>query len=348
MSRPVRRLLAGMLALGVLAGLPAAPVSAAPAIRLDILVGFVCVSGQGPADKRHEVTLRTPDGTVRGRSADRSDQHGNFSGCFFDGSLLTLINPGDIVVVRAGAARKRVVVPDVQPRIDRATDVIRGRVAPRGRLRVEVDPDTGPVRGWSVPIGADGRWRIDTSDDLDLIGGDAVGVTWRVSGDIFRGYGSAPFLEFSPQSNIVFGAGRPGQRVTVEVVRDGSSVGSAATLAAFGSFQGLVETDRGRAVYPRTGDVVTAGIAGGIALAVPRWSISAVGLEDTIRGRCMPDSPYMVEVSRGFNSPAVRRGTTDSTGRFVRRSDALRKGDTVTLTCTYPGGDRLVVESPAD
>jgi hypothetical protein len=346
MPRLSRRLIAAWFISSVALASAVVPVGAADGIKLIVDVGSPCIEGVGPADTRHEVTLRAPDGRIRARDRDRSDKVGSWYTCFF-GQQFISVNAGDRIEVTAGGLSTSLRVPDVLPRIDRDTDVVKGKGPRGGTVRVMVGENTDAARTWTVDVGDNGRWRLDTSDEVDLTGGDIVSVIERRRGDRIRGFGLVPFVVFGPQSNVVQGAGWPGRPVSLELSDDGERRALAAATTLFGSFIALFENARGRAVYPRTGDVLTSDVAGGVALEVPRWNLAGTGLTDTVKGRCMAEAPYLLQIGDGF--PTIeRRGRTDADGRFTRRIDALKRGQALSLTCFYPGGDQFLVDATAD
>lgn len=330
----------------VLLGAAMAPsaASAAPSSIADLSVdvGGPCITGRGEPGIRHTVTLRAPDGTYRARSSDRSNSEGEFFVCLF-GSGLTIINPGDRVTVRTRAGSETLRISDLRPRIDRRADTIWGR-GPKGAIvRVRVYPFPDRPRTFTVPVDGRGYWRMDTTGELDIIGADAVEVRFRRGGDEVRASGYAPYLQFGADSNIVTGAATVGGQPTITLSRGGITFAAATAISLVGSIVATLETPKGRAVYPRAGDVVSSTIAGGITLRVPISELTGDASADRVWLRCMPRARYGVTVRDATGSwQDLVDGKTDAQGRAVR-GVGLRGGYTLDAFCQYPGGDILLL-----
>jgi len=328
----------------------ATPASAAPAITFEIGRYDLCVNGTAPKGQLVTYSLRDSHGTLRLRARTHAESDGTFYLCPF-GSVPTYPEPGDTVKVKTPTASRSIVMPDIWPSIDRVTDVIRGHGPKGATLRVQVAATTGDVSR-TVTVDDAGRWRLDLGGVADILGADQVLVSWKHAGVTVRAVSAAPAVLFSPQSDYVTGARNLGRPVSLRLTDADGKVRSDTTAATYGpSFLAFLESAKGRAVNPRSGDRLRVGIAGGITLRVPAWNLKADVSAGRVTGRCMPNAPYeaSAETSFYFDDDSdfddyidtQWSGTTGPDGRFSRRMK-LKLGVDVELRCRYPSGDIFV------
>ena len=348
MTRRLRAVL-GATILAVLVAMPTSA-SAAPRFTFEVIAGFPCVSGRGPASEDHVISLRTPDGVLRARALDRSDREGRWHTCFaFSGT--TSINGGDIVKVRAAGQSRTVVVPDLAPRIDRVGDIVQG-AAPAGSvvaLRIVHQSSLRDTTDLEVDVtaDADGSYAVDLTTEVDIIGGDGVLAIVPVGDDLFGAVGVAPFVEVGYANNTIFGFMNNGTDLRLVLRDDDASVKARAAAGPiiFGYFATSLFDADGHAVYPLAGDRLTASFASDARLLIPRTVLRADASEDTVSGSCMPGSRYRVSVD--FRPLYGRTGPDGTFHRDLSGSQDVHVGDDLSLTCLYPSGDRLTRQSSA-
>ncbi|HSH21466.1 MAG TPA: hypothetical protein VK992_02460 [Candidatus Caenarcaniphilales bacterium] len=336
-----RALPALALALGLLAAVPAGA-AAAPAITVEVIIGQPCISGTGPADTAHVAALRTPSGAIRGRFRTRSDESGFWGGCFpFD--TTTFINGGDRLRVTAGTTERKLVIPRLEPHVNRMSDVVSGRAAPGTDVDVMIEHRsnfrTSSQHFFPTMTDADGRYRIDTTAEVDLLGGDLVLVLQQQGADSFGALGLVPHMRVSHANNVVSGSVNHGTDLRLELRNaDGETKANVtAGPIIFGIFSVAMFRSDGRPAYPVGGDLLVGSFAGDARLRMPFSYLNATASDDVVRGRCMARAPYELWAGRERFT-----GRTDSTGRLQRDVTNrlnLRKGDELVLNCMYDTGD---------
>ena len=147
--------------------------------------------------------------------------------------------------------------------------------------------------------------------------------------------------------SLFFGAARPGHKVLVELLPDGSDVPLAdATVSPrpWGSIFGDFLDDDGHPVRVRVGQTIRAlDVASDASFAVPAVTGSATSSTDRVNGSCGgPYRDYFVEAySPTFNRYGFVVGTSRADGTFSKdltsRID-LRAGDTVNIQCRLSTG----------
>lgn len=329
----------------------ASPAAAAPAITFEVGQYDLCVNGTAPKGQLVTYSLRDSHGTLRVRSRTHAGRDGSFFLCPF-GAVPTYPEPGDTVTVKSPTVSRSIVMPDIWPSIDRVTDVIRGHGPKGAKLRVQVAATSGDVSR-TVTVDDAGRWRLDLGGVADILGADPVMVTWKHAGVTIRAVSAAPAVLFSAQSDYVTGVRNLGQAVTLRLTDATGTLRSATPAAAYGpSFLAFLESAKGRAVNPRSGDRLHVGIAGGITLRVPAWNLKADVSAGRVTGRCMPNARYEASAETSFYFDEDSdfddyigtqwSGTTGPDGRFSRKMK-LKLGVDVELRCRYASGDIFVV-----
>ena len=96
-------------------------------------------------------------------------------------------------------------------------------------------------------------------------------------------------------------------------------------------------------------DKVTGGFASDADITIPDIAVSAVASTDVVSGQCMANASYALYVRKNdYSDSDTRYGTTNASGQFsvdVTSTVNLASRDWLSLTCRYPSGDRVGVES---
>jgi hypothetical protein len=312
-------------------------------ISVEVLVGFSCLSGTGPARADMTVTLRSPQLQVRGRVVSRSNRNGIWNACFplFDPAII--VNGGDVLTVRTGDRKRVIEVPRLEPHIDRVRDVIEGWAQPDTQVDISVNHRLNFQRSrtfvFSTTSSATGRYRVDTTSRVDLIGWDEVSVLAEHGRDLFAVESVTPGMQVGAVSNDVLGYVNPGRNLTIEVKdRFGDSRGKVSSGPFLGGFFEIAMYKKnGAALYPLGQDTVVASLASDAVMKIPTSGLVGLASTDVVRGRCPPNAPYQLFARNRFFF-----GTADAQGNLQRDVSArtdLRRGDEITLWCQYRSGD---------
>jgi hypothetical protein len=312
-------------------------------LSVEVLVGFSCISGSGPARTDVTITLRSPQLHVRGRVVSRSNRNGVWNACFPLFDPVILVNGGDVLTVRMGDRKRVIEVPRLEPRIDRVHDVIEGRAQPNTRIDISIshrlDLQRSKLFVFSTMSNAVGRYRVDTTNRMDLIGWDEVNILAEHGRDLFAVETVTPALQVGAVSNDVVGYVNPGRNLTLEIKnRFGVSRGKVTGGPYLGgAFEIAMFKTNGSALYPLGHDTVIASLASDAVMEIPTSGLHAWASNDVVRGRCPPNAPFqLLARNRLFF------GKADENGRLQRDVSArtdLRRGDEITLWCQYPTGD---------
>ncbi len=151
-----RRALLFALLFGTILGAPMAVAAGGKSpISVEVLVGFSCVTGTGPARQEVVATLRSPDMRVRDQVVSHSDRDGLWGVCFSLFNPSTYVNGGDHLRIKVGDHARSIDIPRLEPRIDRVNDVIEGRADPgidgRHRRQPSIRPPSGRRTSSSPP-----------------------------------------------------------------------------------------------------------------------------------------------------------------------------------------------------
>jgi hypothetical protein len=337
-----RRSLLISILLGSVIALPVT-VTAANPISVQVITGVSCLNGTGPKNSEVIATLRTPSGAERGRARTRSDEFGTWATCFRLADPTTFINGGDRLQIKAGSRERSFRIPRLEPQVDRVRDVIEGRAAPNSSLDIVVT-HRKTFRNerdyfYQVTANPNGRWRVDTTSDFDLIGFDEIAVVNFAGGNLFGSASYVPALQLAVANNVVFGSVNNGTRVHIRLY-DGDGHAKAHSTAGplfFGTFEVAMFKRDGSAAYPASRDWVTSTIASDAVLRIPTSELRGSAATDTIWGRCPPGAPYAL--SAGLKE---FYGTAGADGRLQRdvggRMD-LKRGTELSLYCMFPTGD---------
>lgn len=331
------------VAIGLLAvlALPGAVLAATP-ISVFVLTGQQCIEGLGPANANVSATLRTPGGQIRGRFQASSDGEGYWFGCF-----RAPINGRDKLAVTAGNQSRTIVIPRLEPEIDRVQDVIEGFAPPHAPVLVLMShrQTLNKSKSFTFEATADGsgHYSVDTTGEVNLRGGDAVTVITTNGNDQFGALVIAPFISVAHAQNIAAGTVNNGTDLVIELrdshgsLKADVTAGSAAAFFGISLFQVSLYDEGGSAAYPVAGDHVIATLASDADLLMPSGYLNGDPATDVVSGRCMANAPYALQARfRTFY------GKTDSSGRVTRDLTGkmnLKRGDDLQLTCLYPTGD---------
>jgi hypothetical protein len=312
-------------------------------ISVEVTVGFSCVSGGGPKRSEVIVTLKSAEGDMRDRIVTRTDRFGFWGACFRLFSPSTYVNGGDLLKVKIGDDVRRIEVPRLQPRINRVSDVIEGWSTPHSLVEIAVahQRDFQHVRNFffSTTADAKGRYRVDTSSRVDLLGWDSVEVFVARGSDLFGALAVVPGMQVAVVSNDVAGYVNDGTRLRISI-RDSNGVSRGTVTAGpflFGGFEVVMFKKDGRPLYPRANDTLRATLATDAVMKIPASKLRGAAESDVVSGRCPPNAPYQLIVrGRAFH------GISDANGnlrRDVGNRVNVRRGDDLTLYCQFPSGD---------
>lgn len=339
------------LALAV-AGLVLAPVaSAAATFTFTMDINSSCLSGTGPASTAHTISLLSADGDVLARDWATSDAYGSWYACFD-----RAVAPGDKVKAWTGGGSRTVTVPNLTARTNRVTDVVNGRAPAGAALNIYVyhyaalgGSSTSYV--WGVFANGSGDYSFDFTPLVNAKGGD-YGYTRYVRGsDTFDVNFDFPYMEITRGSPEVSGAVNYGQSATLTLKLSTNAVrGTALVVGDDGnSFYGAFTSAGGSSVRVRKTDKVTGGFASDANITIPDITVSAVASTDIVSGQCMANASYQLYVRKdNYSDSDTRYGTTNASGQFsvdVTSTVNLVAHDWMELTCRYPSGDLVSVDS---
>jgi hypothetical protein len=336
-----KRVLVGSFFVVALAA-PAAVEAAAP-IAVQVLVGDTCISGTGAANKQVSAALKTAAGHGRDSFTTTSDADGQWFGCFSLFLPSTTINGGDILRITVGTASRTIEVPRLMPTIYRVANRISGRAAAHEQVSVLVThhPSFRRSRDFSFDTTADGegRWSVNTTGTVNLIGADEVTAVTFNGNDLFGAQTSVPYVLVEHANNTLSGVSNVSAVVRF-TLRDGDGAvkgkGSSGT-SPYPDFTAGLFGAKGDAAYPIGGDILVSDLAFDAKLRIPISELRGDSALEVISGRCMANAPYLLlTLNRSYT------GRTGADGRFVRSvasRENLRRGDQLRLACMYPTGD---------
>jgi hypothetical protein len=350
MSRRIpSALVAGVLVSALGAVAPAAVSAGNPLDRpLEVNLGACRVAVKGPGDTEVVVRIKSPGGAVRLTMTDVTQP----SGVQVFLCDETRIGFGDTVtarIVATNALLGSVTVPTFSALIDRSTDnvVVRG---PRNTA-VELDPeecgpglvDCSPFPGVDRTFSATGRASFDTTSVLDLTGTDAVRMTWKEADARVVWEIPVPHLDVRAGGRKVAGSFRSGEAITVQLRRNGSTIGQG-TATATGpaiAFNASLKRRDGSRVSTAIGDrVVAPAIAANAKITVTDPSIS-IEDEDVVF-ECPANARWSLIITDGARTMQQFQGTADETGEVsIGSIFALSPGRTVTARCATAAGDSV-------
>lgn len=308
-----------------------------------------CVKGTSNSDLA-ALSLLDHDTLVDNALPFTVNSHHRFLACFLNG----LVAPGlTLVAFRDDGQHVSFTIPDQSVRIDRVTDVVKGRSRANRALTVRVY-DCDVVAGKACPrvvtrivrTNAAGRYSTDLSTAFDLRGTDSVTVTFASAhGDTWQSLQSVPYLRALIGSTLVIGALNPGQHALFRLrsAPGGSLLG---TRAATGGDGGHFDVTFGTNL--RAGQQLSSDFASDARVTLPGTSMSfpIAHHDQKIVARCLPNRRVLIYwASLGVGRA---RRTADSHGRATVELSSvehegfrLTHGSQVVATCQTPAGDTL-------
>lgn len=338
-----KRVLLGSVFVAAMAA-PVAVEAAAP-ISVQVLVGDTCVSGTGGANRSVSAALKTAAGHGRDSFTTTSDADGQWFGCFSLFLPSTTINGGDILRVTVGGSSRTIVVPRLTPTIDRVANTISGRTAAREQVSVVVThhPTFSQSRSreftFDTTADGQGRWSVNTTGTVNLIGADEVTALTFNGSDLFGALTGVPYVLVEHANNALTGITNPSVAARFTLRNgDGATKGMGSTgTSPYPDFTAGLFKPNGDAAYPIGGDRLVSNLASDAKLRIPISELRGDGAMDTVSGRCMANAPYLLlTLNRSYT------GRTGADGRFTKSlasRENLRRGDQLRLACMYPTGD---------
>jgi len=312
-------------------------------ISVEVLIGFSCISGTGPAQTQVVATLRSPQLQVRGRVVSKSHRNGVWNACFPLFDPVTYVNGGDILSIRMGDRRRVIEVPRLEPRMDRVHDVIEGWAQPNTQVDISVTHRITLQRSkqfvFRTTSNGAGRYRVDTTNRVDLIGWDDVNVLAEHGRDLFAVESVTPGMQVGNVSNDIVGYVNNGRDLTIEIKNRFGDTRGKVNSGPFlgGAFEIALYKPNGMALYPLNHDTVIASLASDAVMHLPSSGLHGWASTNIVRGRCPPNSPFQLLAGN-----RLFFGTADAQGKLERDTSArvdLRRGQELTLWCQYPTGD---------
>jgi hypothetical protein len=346
-----RRLMAALVAGGLLAGAIGAPAVAVVATTFTIYVGSGCVYFQGVASTSHTVTIL--DGTEVLASTTAPSDSGGYGCACSD----TDVVPGLRVRIQKTGYSRTITVPALAVKTDRSADVISG-AAPAGKaVSVTVyryttgTYGTGPTITKTPTATASGTFSVDVTVDGGFRGGDIVGVVYTnaSTGDVFRVDTYAEYMRIDRGAPKVFAVLNPGS-TELELQTGAGAVRGRAYLSpegVGGGSNGAFRTGAGTLIYPRAGEKVVGDFAPDATMTIPLISIAAAAATDVVTLTCpgmAGQGAYIYVRKADYTDSAYRYGTTNASG--VRTFDVtadidLTAGDNLYGRCRFDSGDEI-------
>lgn len=258
------------------------------------------------------VTLRSPEGTIRGSYEEEIDGSGT---SWWDTSLrdsagqLVRERPGDVFRVVSGSSLVTFTIPSMSLLVFPDTDELSG-TAPRGERVQLVVRSAATNRQVQADVRADenGNFTHSFANDLDFAYNDRATASIKV-GDIHTAYIAAhgPGVTLYLDTSTVTGSQAPNSTVNITQMRDGQAVGEVRTRSDHrGRYSGIVQSTAGGRSELRHGDSLVIDAAGSpvmpqLTLDVPELSIVASAQDRSLRGRATRGGVLSVSVTEEFN-----------------------------------------------
>lgn len=165
--------LAGLVALVLVALLPATAAAATRPTTFSLYMGMSCVGGTSSDDALVNVVWKGPGGRIKARDTYRAGPDGGeWEACSFETRLL---RAGDLVKATVNGGTRRLVVPTLVLNMDSATDTFYGR-APAGSV-IRLGWDSSGLEEIKVQVNSRGKWRY-THPEYDIVSGVHAYARW--------------------------------------------------------------------------------------------------------------------------------------------------------------------------
>lgn len=258
------------------------------------------------------------------------------------GGPATVLEPGDVLrVLQAGAATRRIEVPDLTADVDVANDRVAGTGPAGAVLHADVALGSDPPSGRDVTIGANGRWALDLGPAVDLGAVPAVSVSAHVDlGDGVRFHAHARTLSGAVTlgASEARGTASPGTRVGITIeTPDGQTLqygpelvigdGRWSLALGGGAFGPVGPAGPGQAPPPhrvQAGDRVTLTQTGGplaadraVVVSVPELTLAIDPGVDGVTGRAPAGAALRLVASSIWGGEAAVDATAATDGRFT-------------------------------
>jgi hypothetical protein len=198
-------------------------------------------------------------------------------------------------------------------------------------------------------VSSTGRWSMDTTSSINLIGGDQIGVVYRASsGDSFDVEGITPVVGVRIASSRVIGSVNGGSSVTVTLKTAAGTTRARAHLSSSYNAQALDSVfmnTSGYAVTARVGDKVSSTVASNGSFTIPNLTVSVDTATNVVSGSCLASKPMKIEVTTPNPYAFTRTYTTCTSGGHytldTTSSVDIKPGDRVLATVRFSSGDTV-------
>jgi len=358
-----RRLLPALLAsLLLIALVPGAASAASRPTRFELYLNSSCVGGYSNDGALVELTWRRASGKLMVHETFRAGNNGGYwEACAGDGFTTPRLKLGDRLQAKVGSAVRKLTVPTLTLRFNRANDVFKGRAPASTSVRLGfaggLYSDVQIER--TVAVKSDGTWKY-REPDFDIMGGQYAYLRWKnAKNDRLTLDGVAPYIRLTLGASRFTGGHYAGTSFEARL-RDPSSgelraIGPASANID-GAVSGRFRDSNGHTVPVSAGLRLKAlKLAGDANWIVPNVTGSASAGTDEVKGRCFDGGIsarwYDVRVVAPDGDTRARAaGSTGSAGSFAVDfgvgSDGLfytpgdvRPGDLVVIGCLQRTGD---------
>lgn len=338
------------------------------AIALGALAGSAVPAIGAPPEPPFVISAELHDGHIVGVLADPSQsvsikQKRNGvviasrtvmadSGGFFMPTVKPLL-ADDRLVIKQGADKRTIPVPDLRLRLNAALDAAGGRV-PTSDLHADltIERRTGHFTHGSdhlpVVAHADGTFSADLSSLADLEGGDAVALSWMTArDDDFAITVTVPSVVVQVGRSSVDVYGKPGSPATITLRSAGGTIRGTATVTPAWAGQSVTGVFRknGSKVKVRAGDRVSHSGRPGVSLKVRTPDLEVVATSNGyLSATCFPGGEFVAGEVFGagafsaFGSGPTGPGGSVYLANLTNGSGDLPSGTRVLLICETDKG----------
>jgi hypothetical protein len=333
----------------VMAGLAAALIGPAPAAAgqpvlttFDFELFDDSIEGTGPPNTELKVTLKDSSGNYLNHFFVTTDGDGDWDGEFWPD-----IKPGHRITASDGSNSRTLIVPPLNFKINRVSDVISGKSAPNSQVDITVFncsnfDDCFNTGTFTRNTNGQGNFSYDSTSNYNLRGNDFVIVEWEsAQGDFMSRFLDVPSVNVWVNNNETWGDARPRQDVTVWLFNSQGNQKAklkdraSAWFGDYGSFFG---------VNMRPGDFIGSNIASDALWQIPANNPTFDTATDVVTGKCFRNREFQVYAQQGNGPSGEVYGTTNNNGNFSVDLMALdgydlQSGDLVEIGCRHATGD---------